>query len=222
MSRKTIHLIDDESIIHDIFNRILDKSEYKIIISENKPQAIENHALDVDVAIIDLMIPGTSGLEIFASLKEIDPSINAIFLTAFGTIETAIEAIKMGAIDYLQKPFNNLEIKHKIERIVKEKNTEKENVRLKKALNKRFSFENIIGNSKALQKTLSLVESVANSSSTILITGESGTGKELFAQAIHHASPRKIYPFVRINCAAIPKDLLESELFGYEKGAFTG
>jgi len=222
MSRKTIHLIDDESIIHDIFKRILDKSEYKIIISENKPQAIENHTIDVDVAIIDLMIPGTSGLEIFSSLKEIDPSINAIFLTAFGTIETAIEAIKMGAIDYLQKPFNNLEIKHKIDRIIKEKRTEKENVRLKKVLNKRFSFENIIGNSKALQKTLSLVESVANSSSTILITGESGTGKEMIAKAIYQNSNRKNNPFFSFNSSNIPETLFESILFGYKKGTFTG
>ncbi len=222
MSRKTIHLIDDESIIHDIFNRILDKSEYNIIISENKPQALENHSEDVDVAIIDLMIPGTSGLEIFASLKETDPSINAIFLTAFGTIETAIEAIQMGAIDYMQKPFNNMEVKHKIDRIIKEKNTKKENVRLKKVLNKRFSFENIIGNSKALQKTLSLVESVANSSSTILITGESGTGKEMIAKAIYQNSNRRNNPFFSFNSSNIPETLFESILFGHKKGTFTG
>ncbi len=222
MRKKIIHLIDDESIIHDIFERILDKSEYRIIISENRPQALENHSEDVDVTIIDLMIPGTSGLEIFGDLKEVDPSINAMFLTAFGTIETAIEAIQMGAVDYLQKPFNNLEIKHKIDRIIKEQQTKNENLRLKKVLNKRFSFENIIGNSKALQKTLSVVESVANSSSTILITGESGTGKEMIAKAIFQNSNRKNNPFFSFNSSNIPETLFESILFGYKKGTFTG
>ncbi|MEN8223424.1 MAG: sigma-54 dependent transcriptional regulator [Acidobacteriota bacterium] len=222
MRRKIIHLIDDESIIHDIFERILDKSEYKIIISENRSQAMENHSENVDVAIIDLMIPGTSGLEIFGDIKEVDPGINAIFLTAFGTIETAIEAIQMGAIDYLQKPFNNLEIKHKIDRIIKEQQTKNENVRLKKVLNKRFSFDNIIGNSKALQKTLSVVENVANSSSTILITGESGTGKEMIAKAIYQNSNRKNNPFFSFNSSNIPETLFESILFGYKKGTFTG
>ncbi len=222
MSRKTVHLIDDESIIHDIFERILDKSEYKIIISENRSQAMENHSSNVDVTIIDLMIPGTSGLEIFGDLKEVDPKINAIFLTAFGTIETAIEAIQMGAIDYLQKPFNNLEIKHKIDRIIKEQETENENVQLKKVLNKRFSFDNIIGKSKALQKTLSVVESVANSSSTILITGESGTGKEMIAKALYQNSNRKNNPFFSFNSSNIPETLFESILFGYKKGTFTG
>ena len=222
MRKKIVHLIDDENIIHDIFKRILDESEYKIIISENKPQALENHRPDIDVTIIDLMIPGSSGLEIFAGLKEIDPEINAIFLTAFGTIETAIEAIQMGAVDYLQKPFNNLEIKHKIDRIIKEKNTKNENVRLKKALNKRFSFDNIIGKSKALRKILSVVESVANSSSTVLITGESGTGKEMIAKAIYQNSNRKNKPFFSFNSSNIPETLFESILFGYMKGTFTG
>jgi len=222
MSKKIVHLIDDESIIHDIFERILDKSEYKIIISENRSQAMENHSDNVDVTIIDLMIPGTSGLEIFGDLKKVDPKINAIFLTAFGTIETAIEAIQMGAIDYLQKPFNNLEIKHKIDRVVKEQLTENENVRLKKVLNKRFSFDNIIGNSKALRKTLSVVESVANSSSTVLITGESGTGKEMIAKAIYQNSNRKNNPFFSFNSSNIPETLFESILFGYKKGTFTG
>ncbi len=222
MKKKIIHLIDDESIIHDIFKRILNDSEYEIIISETKPQAIDNHSEDVDVTIIDLMIPGTSGIEIFACLKEIDPSINALFLTAFGTIETAIEAVQMGAVDYLQKPFNNMEIKNKIDRIIKEKRTKTENIQLKRVLNKRFSFESIIGNSKAIKKTLSLVENVANSSSTVLITGESGTGKEMIAKAIYQNSNRKNKPFFSFNSSNIPETLFESILFGYKKGAFTG
>ncbi|MEN8154021.1 MAG: sigma-54 dependent transcriptional regulator [Acidobacteriota bacterium] len=222
MKKKVIHLIDDESIIHDIFNRILSNNEYEILISENKSQAISNHSEKVDVTVIDLMIPGTSGLEIFKELKNIDKSINAIFLTAFGTIETAIEAIKMGAIDYMQKPFNNIEIKHKIDRIIKEKEIKNENLHLKKVLNKRFSFENIIGKSPILQKTLSVIESVADSSSTVLITGESGTGKEMIAKALFQNSNRRNKPFFTFNSSNIPDTLFESILFGYKKGTFTG
>lgn len=222
MRKKKIHLIDDESIIHDIFKRIFKDDEYELTISENKSQALLNHTCNVDVTIIDLMIPGTSGLEIFKELRKIDKDINAIFLTAFGTIETAIEAIKMGAIDYLQKPFNNIEIKHKIDRIVKNKNMVKENIQLKKTLGKRFSFDNIIGNSRALKKTLSVVESIADSPSTVLITGESGTGKEMIAKAIFKNSNRRAKPFFTFNSSNIPDTLFESILFGYKKGTFTG
>ncbi|HDP94602.1 MAG TPA: sigma-54-dependent Fis family transcriptional regulator, partial [Candidatus Aminicenantes bacterium] len=178
MIEKTIHLIDDESIIHDIFRRIFKDSEYKLIISENMSQALANHHSGVDVVIMDLMIPGTSGIEIFKQLVRVDPAIRVIFLTAFGTIESAIEAIKLGAVDYLQKPFNNLELQHRIDRVIKERKVNQENIHLKKTLNQRFSFGNIIGNSHALKQTLNLVENVAATNSTILITGESGTGKE--------------------------------------------
>ncbi len=222
MKKKIIHLIDDEKIIHDIFSRILAKEEYELIISENKSQALKHHNNEVDVTIIDLMIPGTSGIDIFQELKKRFKDVNAIFLTAFGTIETAIEAVKMGALDYLQKPFNNIEIKHKIDRIIKEKNLRTENVKLKKELNKRFSFDNIIGNSRSLKKTLSLVESVADSTSTVLITGESGTGKEMIAKAVFKNSRRNNKPFFTFNSSNIPDTLFESILFGYKKGTFTG
>lgn len=222
MKQKIIHLVDDESIIHDIFRRIFKEPDYNLIISENKSQAKANHTPEVDVVIMDLMIPGTSGIEIFKELRKDDPEIKVIFLTAFGTIESAIEAIKMGAIDYLQKPFNNVEIKHKIDRAIKEHSLSKENIQLKKTLNERFSFSNIIGKSHALQKMLSIVESVANSNSTILITGESGTGKELIAKAIYQHSNRRDKPFFSFNSSNIPPTLFESMLFGYKKGTFTG
>ena len=222
MRKKLIHLVDDESIIHDIFKRIFKDPEYHIIISENKSQAKANHSQEVDVVIMDLMIPGTSGLEIFKELKKDDPEIKVIFLTAFGTIESAIEAIKLGAEDYLQKPFNNVEIKHKIDRVIKERNMREENIRLKRTLNERFSFKNIIGSSHALMKTLSLVESVANTNSTVLISGESGTGKELVAKAIYRNSNRRDKPFLSFNSSNIPPTLFESMLFGHKKGAFTG
>ncbi len=222
MKQKIIHLIDDESIIHDIFKRIFKDDDYTLIISENKSQARSNHTTDVDVVIMDLMIPGTSGIEIFKELQKVDPNIKVIFLTAFGTIESAIEAIKLGAVDYLQKPFNNVELKHKIERVIKERNVTKENIQLRKTLNQRFSYENIIGTSRMLRKTLNLVESVANTNSTILITGESGTGKELIAKAIYQNSNRRNNPFFSFNSSNIPSTLFESILFGHKKGAFTG
>jgi DNA-binding NtrC family response regulator len=214
--------VDDESIIHDIFKRIFKEPQYSLIISENKSQAKANHTPDVDVVIMDLMIPGSSGIEIFKELMKDDPEIKAIFLTAFGTIESAIEAIKLGAVDYLQKPFNNIEIKHKIDRVIKERSVRKENIQLKKVLNQRFSFQSIIGKSRALMKTLSIVESVANTNSTILITGESGTGKELIAKAIYRNSNRRDKPFFSFNSSNIPPTLFESILFGHKKGAFTG
>lgn len=222
MKRKTIHLVDDESIIHDIFNKIFHEPEYELYISENKSQAKTNHSANMDVVIMDQMIPGSSGLEIFKELKKDDPEIKAIFLTAFGTIEAAIEAIKCGAVDYLQKPFNNIELKHKVDRVIKENKLNRENAQLKKTLNDRFSFDNIIGRSPLLKKILGIVESVADSNSTVLITGESGTGKELIAKAIHSNSNRKNMPFSPFNSSNIPATLFESLLFGYKKGAYTG
>jgi len=222
MRRKTIHLVDDESIIHDIFKRIFQEPEYELRISENKSQAKSNHSTDVDVVIMDQMIPGSSGLEIFKELKNDDPQIKVIFLTAFGTIESAIEAIQQGALDYLQKPFNNIELKHKVDRVIKEKKLNRENSQLKKTINDRFSFANIIGRSPLLKKILGIVESVADSNSTVLITGESGTGKELIAKAIHSNSNRKDMPFSPFNSSNIPATLFESLLFGYKKGAYTG
>jgi DNA-binding NtrC family response regulator len=222
MRRKTIHLVDDESIIHDIFRRIFQEPEYELRISENKSQAKTNHGTDVDVVIMDQMIPGSSGIEIFKELKNDDPQIKVIFLTAFGTIESAIEAIQQGALDYLQKPFNNIELKHKVDRVIKEKKLNRENTQLKKTIADRFSFANIIGRSPLLKKILGIVESVADSNSTVLITGESGTGKELIAKAVHSNSNRKDMPFSPFNSSNIPATLFESLLFGYKKGAYTG
>jgi DNA-binding NtrC family response regulator len=222
IKKKNLHLVDDEMIIHDIFKRIFESQEYELIISDSKELAIKNHSKDIDVVIMDLMIPGTSGIEIFKEIKKNDPEVKAIFLTAFGTIKSAIEAIKLGAVDYLQKPFNNMEIKHKIERIIKERRMELENKQLKTVLNERYSFKNIIGKSKPFTKALSLIETVAESDSTILITGESGTGKELFAKAIYQNSLRKNRPFYAFNSSNVPVNLFESILFGYKKGSFTG
>ncbi|MBN2345294.1 MAG: sigma-54-dependent Fis family transcriptional regulator [Candidatus Aminicenantes bacterium] len=222
MKKKIVHLVDDEIVIHDIFKRIFLEPEYELRISQNKSQAKANHSPDVDVVIMDQMIPGTPGLEIFKELKKDDPQVRVIFLTAFGTIEAAIEAIRHGALDYLQKPFNNIELKHRVDRVIREKRLNRENERLKRTLNDRFSFENIVGRSPLLKKVLGIVESVADSNSTVLITGESGTGKELIAKAIHSNSNRRHMPFSPFNSSNIPANLFESLLFGYKKGAYTG
>ena len=222
MKKKIVHLVDDEIVIHDIFKRIFLEPEYELLISENKPQAKSHHTPDVDVVIMDQMIPGSSGLEIFKELKTDDPQVRVIFLTAFGTIEAAIEAIQQGALDYLQKPFNNVELRHKVDRVIKEKKLKNENEQLRRTLNDRFAFENIIGHSPLLKKILGIVESVADSNSTVLITGESGTGKELIAKAIHSNSNRRLLPFAPFNSSNIPATLFESLLFGYRKGAYTG
>lgn len=222
MKKKIIHLVDDEIVIHDIFKRIFLEPEYELRISENKAQAKTNHSPDVDVVIMDQMIPGSSGLDIFKELKKDDPLARVIFLTAFGTIESAIEAIQQGALDYLQKPFNNIELRHKIDRVIKEKRLKQENVQLKRTLGDRFAFDNIIGRSPLLKKVLGIVESVADSNSTVLITGESGTGKELIAKALHSNSNRRHMPFSPFNSSNIPANLFESLLFGYKKGAYTG
>ncbi len=222
MRKKIVHLVDDEIVIHDIFKRIFQEPEYELRISENKTQAKSNHSSDVDVVIMDQMIPGSSGLEIFKELKKDDPQVRVIFLTAFGTIEAAIEAIRQGALDYLQKPFNNVELRHRVERVVKERRLNQENTQLKRALDDRFGFENIVGRSPLLKKVLGIVESVADSNSTVLITGESGTGKELIAKAIHSHSNRRSQPFSPFNSSNIPANLFESLLFGYKKGAYTG
>ena len=222
MKKKIVHLVDDEIVIHDIFKRIFVGPEYELRISENKPQAKANHTPEVDVVIMDQMIPGSSGLEIFKELKKDDPAVRVIFLTAFGTIEAAIEAIQQGALDYLQKPFSNVDLKHRVDRVIREKRLGQENTQLKKTLSERFAFENIVGRSPLLKKILGIVESVADSNSTVLISGESGTGKELIAKAIHSHSNRRAMPFHPFNSSNIPANLFESLLFGYKKGAYTG
>jgi len=222
MKKKQIHLVDDENIIHDIFKRLFKESEYDLLISENFTQAKGNHVPEVDVVILDQMIPGTSGMEIFKEIKKDDPDVQVIFLTAFGTIEAAIDAIKEGAVDYIQKPFDNTELKYKIDRVIREKRLIKENQQLKKSLKGLFSFKTIIGKSPLLIKALSMIENVADSNSTVLITGESGTGKELVAKAIHTNSGRYDKPFLPFNSGNIPVTLCESLLFGHKKGTFTG
>ena len=176
----------------------------------------------VDAVLVDLMMPKVSGLEVVKKIQEINPDIACIMMTAFGTIANAIEAIKAGAYHYLTKPFELDEVKDLLHKALDYKRLKVENVQLKRQLKDKYKFDNIIGESEAIKGVFSLIEKVANTDSTVLITGESGTGKELVARAIHYNSQRSDKPLITVNCAAIPENLLESELFGHMKGSFTG
>lgn len=175
-----------------------------------------------DIVVTDIRMPGKDGITLLREIKELAPSIEVIVVTAFGTVETAVEAMKAGAFDYVTKPFNRDELKLTVQRALHLRDLESENVRLRIEVEKKFGFANIIGESEPMQKVFRLIEKVASTDAPVLITGESGTGKELVAKALHYHSLRAKGPLVTINCAAIPKELLESELFGHVKGAFTG
>jgi DNA-binding NtrC family response regulator len=174
-----------------------------------------------DIVLTDLKMPGVDGMEILRYLKEHAPDSICIILTGYGTIRNSVEAIKAGAFDYLTKPVKLDEILIAVQRALEHRDLKRENINLRNQLKKKYQFENIIGDNEKIQKIFETIEKVADTDSTILILGESGTGKELIAKAIHYNSYRREGPFVPVNCAAIPSELLESELFGHEKGAFT-
>ena len=176
----------------------------------------------VDLVITDLKLPGKDGLEVLRAVKEKNPLIPVILMTAFGSIETAVAAMKEGAYEFLTKPFDTDHLLVLIKRALENQKIMAENILLKEEFGKKLGFPKIIGKSPAMEDVSKNIQKVAPAKTTVLLLGESGTGKELFARALHHLSPRKDNPFVAINCAAIPRELLESELFGHEKGAFTG
>jgi DNA-binding NtrC family response regulator len=175
-----------------------------------------------DLFLLDLMMPGMSGLDVLREVASEKIDVPSIVITAHATVQTAVEAMKLGAFDYITKPFNLEEFYISIKRALDVSRLQEENVRLKKELRRKFGFSKIIGNSIQIQEVIKFIGKIADTDSTILVTGESGTGKELVAKTIHYNSSRSKKPFIPLNCAAIPKDILESELFGHEKGAFTG
>ncbi len=176
----------------------------------------------VDLIITDFRMPGLSGLEVLKEVKKINPDISVILVTAFGTVQNAVEAMKLGAVDYITKPIDLDEIELKINKLNEHRQLVQENYILKEQLQKNVNFSKIIYKSDEMDEVLNMVSRVSDSDTSVFIHGESGTGKEMIAQAIHNASPRKKHPFIAVNCAAIPDTLFESELFGHEKGAFTG
>ncbi len=218
-----IHIIDDEPIIHEVLGDLLTSEGYEVEISFNGEEALEKHSPDnYDLILLDLLMPGMNGIEVLKKIKKIDPQTVIIIITAYASVESAIAAMKIGAFDYIQKPFKHDELLLTIERARAHKKLQDENIRLKEELKKKFSFENIIGKSKVMNNVFDIIKASAPTRSTILLQGESGTGKELVARAIHQSSDRANAPFIIINSGSLPPDLLESNLFGHLKGAFTG
>ena len=218
-----ILVIDNEERMCHLLQAALESEIIQVEMALDGEQGFDQFKnSDFDLIITDLKMPKINGLELLDKIKKVSSETEVILMTAFATAQTAVDAMKLGAYDYLIKPFDMEELKLKVERILDKKRLEAENINLKQQLQSRFHFDNIIGKSGKMQDVFKLVERVVESDTTVLIRGESGTGKELIAMAVHQNSPKSEQPFVAINCAAIPENLLESELFGHEKGAFTG
>jgi DNA-binding NtrC family response regulator len=224
MKINRVLVLDDESSLRTALFRVLDKKGFKVITANRIDEAKSLCQGDnlVDLAIVDLNLPDGDGIEFMSYLKALSPSTQVIILTGHGTIESALRATQKGAFHFVTKPFNLDELLSLVDKALTHKHLQQENQQLRSELNKKYNFDQIIGDSSQIQNVLRLVERVADSDSTVLISGESGTGKELIARAIHYNSHRKQGPFVAINCGAIPSELLESELFGHMKGSFTG
>ncbi len=222
-SKGIIHIVDDEPIIHDVLTQLLNAEGYEVESSASGEEALEKVPnRSADVILLDLRMPGMDGIEVLKRIKSLDPGAAVIIITAYGSVESAIAAMKMGALDYVQKPFKHDDLLLTIERALERRRLYEENIRLKDQLHRKFSFNNIIGKSLAMQNVFDLIQVAAPTRSTILLQGESGTGKELVARAIHENSNRGGKPFVVVNSGSLPPDLLESHLFGHVKGAFTG
>jgi DNA-binding NtrC family response regulator len=220
--RARILIVDDDRAMCQLLIDLLREDGYEVDVAYDGESAVEKYqATGFDLAITDLMMPRMRGIELVQRLRKIDRSALVILITAFGTIESAVEAMRMGAFHYVTKPFHNDEILIQVKRALEQKNLQEEVRRLRIEVQARNRFQNIIGQSSAMQKVLEIIAQISDLPANVLIEGESGTGKELIARAIHYNSFRGTHPFIPVNCAAIPETLLESELFGYARGAFT-
>ncbi len=218
-----ILVVDDERSHRQMIEAVLSAEGYEIEQADNGQAAIDAITEKFyDLVIMDIRMPGLGGIDALKKIKTISPGIPIIIMTAYASVGTAVDALKSGASDYLTKPLDIEELKILVAKTLRIHQLEAENIYLKERLNDRFDFSNIIGRSPAMNKLFETIALVAPSEATVLIVGESGTGKELIANAIHQNSPRKDRPFIKVNCAALPETLLESELFGHEKGSFTG
>jgi len=222
-SSYTILVVDDEPSVQSLLNSILKKEGYQVITAGNGREALSCfHKHSPDLILLDVRMPLLDGIETFTRIREESKDALIIMMTAYGTIETAVQAMKMGAFDYLVKPFNIEEIKVVIKKALEIHSISTELSALRREVSEKYSLGNIIFNSSCMREVISLADVVSKSEATILLRGESGTGKDLIARYIHANSPRAQGPFIKIHCGALPETLVESELFGYEKGAFTG
>ncbi|MBI5048849.1 MAG: sigma-54-dependent Fis family transcriptional regulator [Deltaproteobacteria bacterium] len=216
-------IVEDEKIKRITLTDALLKQGYAVLAMENPIEALNIFKeREFDVVITDIRLPHMDGLDFLKEIKTLKPETTAIVMTAYATIDTAIKAMKLGAYDYITKPFSSEELLLILERLKDFRRLVEENIKLKQEITERYSFGNIIGKSKKMRDVYELIKTVAPSDATTLIIGESGTGKELIANAIHYNSPRKDNPLIKFSCSALAETLLESELFGHEKGAFTG
>jgi len=223
MKKVKILVVDDEAIVRESLRDWLIDVGYQVFIAENGPKALEIIEKErLGIVITDLVMPGMDGIEMMKRAKEIQPDIEVIIITAYASIPTAIAAMREGAYDYIEKPFCPERAELLVKKLAQHQELVVENLSLRQRLEDRYRFENIITKSSKMQRMIELIKVVAKSNATVLITGESGTGKELVARAIHSQSHRQSKPFVAVSCAALPESLLESELFGHEKGSFTG
>lgn len=218
-----ILIVDDEKDMQWMLSNLLKEEKYEPITTGNAKEALKvvNKA-SPDLMLLDLKLPDMDGVEVLNKLKDIDRNLPVIMITAHGDINSAVKAIKLGAVDYITKPFDNEDLIHVIKKALQIKYLSKEFENLKLQLDDKVDIEAVMGNSPQIQRALDQVKIVAPTDMTVILQGESGTGKELIAQLIHHNSPRRHNPFIAIDCGVLPESLIESELFGYEKGAFTG
>jgi two-component system NtrC family response regulator/two-component system response regulator HydG len=222
-TRGRILIADDEVAARRGLGQILQEDGYEVTLASDGEEALRLVAEESpDLLLTDLRMPKVDGHELLKRVRRAHPDVSVVIMTAHGTIRSAVQALREGAEDYLTKPIDVEEMEHLLERILKKKKLVAETRILRERLDEKYSFENIIGRSPEMLDVFRLVEQVAPSQASILITGESGTGKEMIAQAIHQRSPRRDAPFVKVSCAALPETLLEAELFGHERGAFTG
>ncbi len=222
MFNPRILIVDDEPLIRDSLAEIIAAEGYEVFSTnsaENARKIIANHR--IDIILLDMVLPGMGGLDLLKALKDKDYQGEVILITAYSTVESAVAAIKKGAYDYLIKPCNNEEVKLLLKRIIENNSLKIENQVLREQLQERHGISNIISKNEKMERIFHLILTAAPSNSTILVSGETGTGKEMVARALHSLSPRKNNPFIKIDCASLPAELLGSELFGHEKGAFT-
>jgi DNA-binding NtrC family response regulator len=222
-TRTSILIVDDEKVVRDSLTRWFLEDGYQVGAAENATDALRQmQAQRWDIILLDIKMPGMDGMELQGRIREIDPQATIIFITAHASVDTAVQALKLGAFDYVTKPVDPDYLSHLISNAVKQRALVAENLKLKEQIAEFPKLDEIIGESPAIQKVFELIETVAKTDTTVMIRGESGTGKELIARAIHSNSERRFFPIVTINCGAMPEGVLESELFGHEKGSFTG
>jgi DNA-binding NtrC family response regulator len=220
---ENILIVEDEETLASSLKRVFAREGYSVDIAEDAEKGLELiEKNSYDVIITDIILPGISGIELLRKIKEKEPDQLVIIITAYASVETAVEALRAGAYDYVIKPIIHQEIKQIVRNALKQKALQRENLLLRREIERHYDFSHIIGESPEIKKIINEVKKIASAKSNVLLLGETGTGKELIARAIHYSSPRAERPFIPINCSAIPENLLESELFGHVRGAFTG